>query len=176
MGKRMKRYLLEHTNEKSEETYKDVSSMIRKSLKKLTPSLSSKMTTAANASQAKIRRDLSQMIVTAGAGQDTIKPDTARLGFQAAVLAELERLQDDWQKDLENPSVQLRAVNPLERFDRDSEGDGEGEDEDQGAESGSGGEDDESGAEASDDDADSENGEDDYDDGDEDEDDDDDNL
>jgi hypothetical protein len=173
MGKRMKRYLLEHTNEKSEETYKDVSSMIRKSLKKLTPSLSSKMTTAANASQAKIRRDLSQMIVTAGAGQDTIKPDTARLGFQAAVLAELERLQDDWQKDLENPSVQLRAVNPLERFDRDSEGDGEGEDEDQGAESGSGGEDDESGAEASDDDADSENGEDDYDDGDEDEDDDD---
>lgn len=172
----MKRYLLEHTNEKSEETYKDVSSMIRKSLKKLTPSLSSKMTTAANASQAKIRRDLSQMIVTAGAGQDTIKPDTARLGFQAAVLAELERLQDDWQKDLENPSVQLRAVNPLERFDRDSEGDGEGEDEDQGAESGSGGEDDESGAEASDDDADSENGEDDYDDGDEDEDDDDDNL
>jgi hypothetical protein len=173
MGKRMKRHLLEHTNEKSEETYKDVSSMIRKSLKKLTPSLSSKMTTAANASQAKIRRDLSQMIVTAGAGQDTIKPDTARLGFQAAVLAELERLQDDWQKDLENPSVQLRAVNPLERFDRDSEGDGEGEDEDQGAESGSGGEDDESGAEASDDDADSENGEDDYDDGDEDEDDDD---
>ena len=173
MGKRMKQHLLEYTNEKSEETYKDVSSMIRKSLKKLTPSLSSKMTTAANASQAKIRRDLSQMIVTAGAGQDTIKPDTARLGFQAAVLAELERLQDDWQKDLENPSVQLRAVNPLERFDRDSEGDGEGEDEDQGAESGSGGEDDESGAEASDDDADSENGEDDYDDGDEDEDDDD---
>ena len=169
----MKRHLLEHTNEKSEETYKDISSMIRKSLKKLTPSLSSKMTTAANASQAKIRRDLSQMIVTAGAGQDTIKPDAARLSFQAAVLAELERLQDDWQKDLQNPSVQLRAVNPLERFDRDSEGDGEGEDEDQGAESGSGGEDDESGAEASDDDADSENGEDDYDDGDEDEDDDD---
>jgi excinuclease UvrABC nuclease subunit len=98
MGKRMRRYLSEHTNEKSEETYKDVSSMIRKSLKKLTPSLSSKMTTAANASQAKIRRDLSQMIVTAGAGQDTIKPDAARLDFQAAVLAELERLQEDWQK------------------------------------------------------------------------------
>jgi hypothetical protein len=173
MGKRMKRHLLEHTNEKSEETYKDVSSMIRKSLKKLTPSLSSKMTTAANASQAKIRRDLSQMIVAAGAGQDTIKLDAARLDFQAAVLAELERLQDDWQKDLENPSVQLRAVNPLERFDHDSEGDSEGEDEDQGADSGSGGEDDESGAEASDDDSDSENGEDDYDDGDKDEDDDD---
>jgi len=169
MGKRMKRYLLEHTNEKSEETYKDVSSMIRKSLKKLTPSLSSKMTTAANASQAKIRRDLSQMIVTAGAGQDTIKPDTARLGFQAAVLAELERLQDDWQKDLENPSVQLRAVNPLERFDHDSEGDNEGEDEDEGDESGSGGGNDESGAEASEDDSDSENGEDDYDDSDEEE-------
>jgi hypothetical protein len=173
MGKRMRWYLLEHTNEKSEETYKDVSSMIRKSLKKLTPSLSSKMKTAANASQAKLRRDLSQMIVTAGAGHDTIKPDAARLDFQAAVLAELECLQDDWQKDLENPSVQLRAVNPLERFDHGSEGDDEVEDEDQGDESGSGGEDDESGAEASDDESDSKDGEDDHDDGDEGEDDDD---
>jgi hypothetical protein len=173
MGKRMKRHLLEHTNENSEETYKDVSSMIRKGLKKLITILSNKLTSAANASQSKMRRGLLQMIATAGVRQDTIKPDPARLEFQASVLGELEGLQPDWQKDMEDPSVQLKAVNPLERFDHDLEGDDDGEDEDENDESESGGEEGESGAEASDEDSDSENGEDDYGDGDEDEDDDD---
>jgi hypothetical protein len=174
MGKRMKRRLLEHTNENSEETYKDVSSMIRKGLKKLTTILSNKLISAANASQSKVRRDLLQMTTTAGVRQDTIKPDPARLEFQAAVLAELEGLQSDWKKDMEDPSVQLKAVNPLERLDHDSEGDDEGgdEDEDEDDESESGGEDDESGAEVSNEDSGSENGEDNYDDGDEEDDDD----
>jgi hypothetical protein len=161
MGKRMKQHLSQHTNEKSEETYKDVSSMIRRGLKKLVTTLSYKITYAAHTSQSKIYRDLSQMITNAGGGQDSIKPDAVRMEFQAAVLAELKRLQDEWAQELKNPSVQLRAVNPLARFGRDSES-SDKEDEDD--ESGSDGKGDESGTEASDNDSGSEDGEDDNDD------------
>ncbi len=129
MFDRMKTILRFHVEENAQKMYKDASAKIMSGLDEMTTAMSGRLITASNTASDKLHKDVKQLISTAVFGQKDSTIVLARSELRKNILRELDKLEDAWVFEAENPLTPVKKDRVLEPVE-DGEGGMDGMDDD----------------------------------------------